>query len=106
MIEEHMPWPWLLLGILQHSNGQATLQDIYGHIEEDYHEIKKGSTELIRPTLLKVDQRYGERPKYTHTVRGCLSNYVKRGLVKRVDRGVYQITDAGLNRLTWYQEHY
>ncbi|MBI2328980.1 MAG: hypothetical protein HYU85_05025 [Chloroflexi bacterium] len=109
MIEEHMPWPWLILGILDDHDGQASLQEIYFDIDDQYHENKPEGTELINPALLKVSRMYGERFKYTHTVRGCLSNYVKRGLVEHVGKGrtgIYRITDVGLNRLTWYQKHY
>jgi len=42
--EEHIPWPWLLLGILDDCGGQAALQDIYARIEEQYHEMKKEDT--------------------------------------------------------------
>ena len=71
MVEEHMPWPWLLLGILQDGK-QVTLQGIYVLVEEDYFEIKKDGDELIDQKLLEIEPRYGLRPKYTHTVRGCL----------------------------------
>ena len=105
--EEHIPWPWLLLGILDDSRGQAALRDIYTRIEEQqYHEMEKECTELIKSRLFEIDPRHGIRPKYQHTVRGCLSNYKKRGLVERIDKATYRLTDAGLNHLKWHKEHF
>ena len=67
--EEHIPWPWLLLGILGDCGEQAALQDIYDCIEQQYHEMEKEGTELIKGGLFEIDPRYGIRPKYQHTVR-------------------------------------
>ena len=102
--EEHIPWQWLLLGILDDFRGQATLQDIYTRLEEDYHDMKKDGTELIKPELFEIDRRYGNRPKYQHTVRGCLTNYKKLGWVNRIETATYRLTDEGLKRLRWLQE--
>jgi len=104
--EEHIPWPWLLLGILDDCGGQAALRDIYARIEEQYHEMEKEGTKLIKTGLFEIDPRYGIRPKYQHTVRGCLSNYKKRGFVERTDKATYRLTDEGLNHLRWYKEHF
>ena len=87
--EEQIPWPWLLLGILDDCGGQAALQNIYTRIKEQYHEIKKEDTELIKTGLFEIDPRYGIRPKYQHTVRECLSSHKKRGLVERIDKATY-----------------
>ncbi len=106
MIKEHIPWPWLILGILDDHDGQASLQDIYSSIEEQYHQYKPEGTELTKPELRTINPRYGIRPKYQHTVRGCLSNYKKRRLVDRIDRGVYRLTDQGADLLKWYLENY
>jgi len=103
--EEHIPWQWLLLGILDDSRGQATLQDIYIRIEEQYHDMKKDNTELIKKKLFEIDRRWGNRPKYQHTVRGCLSNYKKHGWITRVDKATYRLTDEGLKRLKWLKEN-
>lgn len=97
-----MPWEWLLLGILDDSNGQATLQDIYICIEKQCHEIEREGSKLIDSRLFGKDLKYGNRPIYQHTVRGCLSAYKKRGLVEQVDRGIYRLTDAGLKHLKEY----
>ena len=103
--EEHIPWQWLLLGILDDAHGQATLKEIYTIIDEQYQDMKQDGTELIKPALLNSDLRYGDRPKYQHTVRGCLSSYKKLGWVNRIDEATYQLTDEGLKRLRWIQKH-
>jgi peptide deformylase len=105
-VEEYIPWQWLILGTLESCSGhQAMLQDIYILIEEDYQNMKKDGTDIIKPKLLDEDIRYGPRPKYQHTVRGCLSNYIKHGWVNRIDRATYQLTDEGKKRLKWIKEN-
>jgi hypothetical protein len=104
--EEHIPWQLLLLGILDDLHGQATLQEIYACIKEQCPEMKKDGIELIKPELLDTNHRYGDRPKFQHTVRGCLSNYrLKHSWVTRLDRATYRLTDEGLKRLRWLQEN-
>lgn len=102
--DENMPWRWHLLGILKDSGGTATLQEIYARIEKEFVDSNKSDPKIIHPRLFTEDIRYGNRPKYQHTVRGCLAVYRKGGLVKRIDRGTYRITDEGLNRLEWYNK--
>ena len=102
---ENMPWCWLLLGILKDSGGVATLQDVYNSIEEDLAQNEKDS-KVINLRLLHKNLRHGDRPIYQHTVRGCLSSYQKQGLVERIDRGIYRITETGLRRLEWYNTCY
>lgn len=96
---ENMPWQWLLLGILEDSGGQATLQDIYLCIETQYHEIGTDDGRIIKSRLLAIDPKYGNRPIYQHTVRGCLSAYGRRGFVERAGEGIYRLTESGLERL-------
>jgi hypothetical protein len=97
---DYIPWQYLILGTLSNCAGrQANLQDIYIHIEEDYYNVKNDGSDLIKPKLLDEDLRYGPRPKFQHTVRGCLSDYVKHGWVNRIERATYQLTDSGLKRL-------
>lgn len=103
MPEIVMPWQWLLLGLLEEAGGQAPLQLIYLEIEKQYDDISKEGETIIKPSLLDEDPRFGERPKYTHTVRGLLSDYTKKGWVERVSRGEYRITEAGRERLKWHQ---
>lgn len=103
---ENMPWCWLLLGILKDSGGTASLQDIYASIEENVAESEETDAKVINSRLFAEDSNFGPRPKFQHTVRGCLSAYKKRGLMERIDKGLYRITDAGLNRLEWYNKSY
>jgi hypothetical protein len=103
---ENMPWGWLLLGILGDSRGTATLQQIYARIERDSAESGKTDPKIILPRLFTKNLRYGDRPIFQHTVRGCLTAYKKKSLIERIDRGVYRITDAGRNRLEWYNKCY
>ena len=55
--------------------------------------------------LLEIDSGMECVPNTKHTVQGYLSNYKKRGLVERIDKAIYRLTDAGFNRLKWYKEH-
>jgi len=82
------------------------LRDIYDSIEKESAASEETSSKIVRPGLFSVNPKYGDRPIYQHTVRGCLAAYRKQGLVDRVGRGVYRITDEGLNRLEWYNKHY
>ncbi len=100
--DEHMPWCWLLLGILKESGGVATLAHTYRRIETDITGQKEGESPIIDPRLFRHNLKYGDRPIYQHTVRGCLSLYEKQGLVERIGRGTYRITEAGLRRLDSY----
>lgn len=101
--DENMPWEWLLLGILDESGGETTLQNIYASIEKKSREIEEDDIKLINPRLLvEIDPKFGNRPIYQHTVRGCISSYIKRGLVERIGRGIYRLTDMGLKRLREY----
>jgi len=105
-MEEHIPWQWLLLGILDnYPSHKATLHDIYIRVEEDYQDFIKNGTQLIKPKLLDVERKYGDRPKYQHTVRGCLSSYKKHGWVNRIDKAIYQLTDEGKKRLEWVMKN-
>ena|SRR3972149_1380612 len=103
MKEDHIPWQWLLLGILDDHHNRATLQEIYSSIEEQHDSFKNENTELINPRLFTVDERYGNRPIFQHTVRACLSSYKKRGWIIQTDGATYQLTDTGKQRLGWIQ---
>ena len=100
----HMPWEWLILGILADGR-KHPLPDIYIDVEEEHHDLSsKDGTQMINPTLLEVDPRWGDRPKLTHSVRTHLSKFKKAGWVERVDRGVYRITEAGKQRPKRFNE--
>jgi hypothetical protein len=103
--QEHIPWQWLILGILDDFHNTAALRDIYERIEKQYLEIKADGTQLINPSLLQVNLDYGNRAKFQHSVRACLSGYKKKGWVERIDRGVYRLTEKGRERLKWVQKN-
>jgi len=86
-----VPWDYIILSPLR--LGEADLSDIYVAIHD---ELRDGS---INPRLFEIEPRWGGRPKYFHTVRSCLSSLRKRGMVERVHRGRYRITDAGRKHL-------
>ena len=103
MAYDHMPWNWLLLVILD-TGKPVRLQDIYSELEEWFAEAKESDyVDLVNPSLFRVDPQYGDRPKYTHTVRRRLTDFVKKGYVKRTVRGVYTLTPSGKQRLKQYQ---
>ena len=104
-MQAHIPWQWLILGILDDFNNTATLRTIYENIEKQHFEMKADGIEMINPFLLKVNLDYGDRPKFQHAVRGCLSNYKKHGWVERIGRGVYRLTEKGKNQLKWVQQN-
>jgi DNA-binding PadR family transcriptional regulator len=103
--QEHIPWDWLILGILADSHHLVTLADLYKRIEDQYHEMLGDKTQLINPTLLDINSAYGDRPKFQHTVRAALSIYNKKGWVEHVEKGVYRLTDRGLARLQWVKNN-
>jgi len=103
---ENMPWAWLLLGTLSELGGTTTLQEIYSRVEDACANSKETDPKIVLPRLFNINPRYGDRPIFQHTVRGCLSAYKAQGLVERVDRGVYRITDKGRKQLEWYKKDY
>ena len=100
----HMPWGWLILSILADDRDATSLPDIYASIEELYRDLLSNEqSDIINPNLLKTNLRYGDRPKYQHAVRSCLSAYRKQGLVERVAKGTYQLAAVGKMRSQEYQ---
>ena len=106
MIQQaHIPWDWLILGILADAHHEVKLPDLYNRIEDQYHKMLQDKIQLINPSLLDVNLAYGDRPKFQHAVRAALSIYSKKGWVERVDRGVYRLTDKGSARLNWVKKN-
>ena len=104
-MNKHLPWEYLLLSIL--SEGQKELREIYTDIEEVQHDIgAETNSRIVNPGLFDVDVRYDNRPKYTHTVRSYLTKLTNSGRAERAGRGLYRITQAGRDRLTWFNNHY
>ena len=104
-MKEHVPWQWLILGILDDYSGQTELQDIYIEIEKQNDELKKDGSELINQDLFRIYPRYGNRPKYQHSVRAHLSSYRKHGWVNKIDRAIYRLTYEGKKRLEWVKQN-
>jgi restriction endonuclease Mrr len=70
-------------------DGSATTnEEIYQAVEDNW----------VDDPMLEVT-RWGNRPRYQHTVRSTLTNVTRAGLARRMSRGVYRITDAGLREL-------
>ena len=96
-----LAWDFVVLYPL--SDGKPKhLKSIYLYIEE---QRQHGG---VSEELFKTSGKYGDRPDYTHTVRGIMRSLVTRKMVKHLGTGVtgkrrtgmYQITDAGRKRLT------
>ena len=92
--DSKIPWDLVILGALR-SGSEVALREVYDRIDEARSE---GSL-IISRQLFNIDPRWGERPKYCHVVRSAVSSLRKRGMVERLARGVYRITDAGRERL-------
>ncbi len=92
-------WDFLVLHALR--NGQPVhLRMIY----EDIAELPRieGMENAVNPASYHVDPAYGDRPRYTHSVRSTISKLLKRGMVEHIGKGrtgVYRITDNGLKHL-------
>ncbi len=88
-------WDFVVLWAL-HDGEAHHLSEIYDDIDKA---LRDGS---INPQLFNVDFIWGDRPKYTHTVRSTMSSLRKRGMIEHVGKGrtgIYRITDKGRKRL-------
>ena len=90
---DQAPWEVTILNALRaEGDGEADLSEIYRFIERQQHEF------LLRTSQFE-ETRWAGRPMYQHTVRSIITNrssgLMKRGLVERVGRGRYRLTDAG-----------
>lgn len=81
-----MPWDLVILRAL-HEGREKELRDIYENIEQYSFDINS--------KLLDVEPKWGNRPKYQHTVRSTISNLIKNGKIERLGRGQYIITNDG-----------
>jgi len=63
--------------------GEACLQEIYEEIPNRIDLTEKH----LRIT------KWGERPAYHHAVRSYISNMCQSGLLNRISRGCYKITE-------------
>ncbi len=94
MIDSRAPWDYVVLVALR-SGLEVDLSKIYDTI---WQVTKEGSS-VVNPELLETEPRWGERPKYYHSVRSAVSSLTKRKMIERISRGKYQITEVGRKRL-------
>ena len=94
---DHAPWELIILNALHaEGDGEADLSEIYSFIERQQEWF-------LLPTSQFEETRWGGRPMYRHTVRSVITNRTNglmgRGLVERMGRGRYRLTDAGWAQL-------
>ena len=94
MIDSRAPWDYVILVALR-SGLEVDLSKIYDTI---WQAVKEGSS-VVNPELLEIEPRWGERPKYYHSVRSAVSSLTKRNMIERISRGKYQITEVSRKRL-------
>ncbi len=83
-------WDHVILSALR-TGFETDLPEIYDIIDK----MRIDGSFIIKPELFEIEPRWGARPRYHHTVRGIVSSLRKRGMVNRVERSSYQITDLG-----------
>jgi len=95
MDDDRLLWKYVILGVLR--DGKVH------HLREIYDACKELGGRYINPQLFKFDGTKGERPDYTHVVRGMMHILWKeQGLVEHVGKGrtgIYRITDSGKKEL-------
>jgi DNA-binding PadR family transcriptional regulator len=101
VVHHKEPWKYVILGALRH--GEANLSAIYENIEKAQDEAQDDGEIFINPALSKNDPSAGNRPKYQQVVRSYISDLIEQGLVERLARGHYLITDAGKKWLKEYE---
>lgn len=81
-----------ILKIIGSHKGGATNAQIYSELEEGTYFTLSASQ------LAKT--RWSGRPAYRHEVRSYLSNFVKRGLLEHISRGLHALPTTGKNGAT------
>ena len=79
----------------------ADLRCNHVELQDIYAKIKCSGYVAITPELEII--KYGSQPSYYDYVRSALCQLVTKKQVEWVDKGVYSITDNGLDRLRSYQ---
>ncbi len=83
-------WEHAILNACASTTGAVSNQEIY--------DLVKGSISLseehLRPSV------YGGRPAYVHQVRSHITNLSQSGDLRRVRRGLYELTAHGKGRLS------
>jgi len=82
-------WGEAILRCFKDSGGSAGLRQIYTNVAK----YKPLSTRHNRHTV------WGKRPAFQHEVRSFISGLVASGDLRKVSRGVYQITGQGEDKL-------
>jgi hypothetical protein len=100
----HAPWDFTILNALQaEGGGAANLAEIYRFIEWQQQANKAKGLDEYLPSSDFEPTRWGGRPMYQHTARSVITNrrngLIRHGLVERVARGRYRLTDAGRKQL-------
>jgi len=84
-----LPWAKAILMCVKDLGGKASLRQIY--------------TDIAKYKTLSVGHRkqtvWGHRPAFQHEVRSFISGLVESGALRRVSRGVYEITQQGEEEL-------
>jgi hypothetical protein len=86
-------WELAILKSIASDGGSANTKHIYASFERG--KFIELSEKHMRAT------RWEGRPAYQHQVRSHLSNLVQAGDLRRIGRGVYQLTEQGRHRLNW-----
>ena len=78
-------WEYAVLKTINALHGESDLQSIYKNIDRfiDMSDYQERET------------KWGGRPAFQHTVRSTASTLCRHGYLRRVDRGVYAITQKG-----------
>lgn len=99
--KQHKPWHYLVLKALEGLDGKTDLKSMYAVMEDWWTDRHDGENEvLFNPELFGPEPSWeGGRPKYRRIIRKEFTLLVEDGLVDRVARGVYQITDSGYDFL-------
>ena len=84
-------WELAILKSIESEGGSANTKHIYNSFESG--EFIELSEEHLRAT------RWEGRLAYQHQVRSHLSNLVQAGDLRRIGRGVYQLTEQGRHRI-------
>jgi hypothetical protein len=84
-------WELAILKSIASAGGTANTKSIYKSLESG--EFIELTEEHLRAT------RWEGRPAYQHQVRSHLTNLVQAGDLRRIAKGVYQLTEQGLRRI-------
>jgi len=81
----NLPWAKAILMCVKGLGGKASLRQVYADIAK-YRTFSVGH---------RKQTVWGRRPAFQHEVRSFISGLVESGTLRRVSRGVYEITQHG-----------